>query len=1011
MRVIEFLSTVLFLIFSLSSASAADRVQEKLPDWVWSAAPSEPGSRIHLKTHFNLTGTLSEARVMLATEYCGCQLILNGREVARLDNFGPLADLDATPWLKPGTNSVDILATADHGPSAVAMSLLAKSGDRQFALQTDQTWNIVAADKTENAQPASSLGTVSPQFWISRRQSRVTAFDDYTQWKQAQAENSSDGTTAQISALPGFEVQLLRQAGKDEGSWVSMAFDPQGRLTIAREDQGLLRLTFGEDPREQLVETINDSLKECRGLVYAHGALYANANNLKGLYRLKISDDGGKLGDAELLREFPGGVGHGRNDLALGPDGLIYSIHGDSVSLPQDDLTDLTSPFRDGNSAGPIGQGHLVRCDKDGRNWELVATGLRNPFGIDFNVHGDLFTYDADAEFDMGAPWYRPTRLNHLTPGADFGWRALTGKWPPYELDHPDNALPVTTIGKGSPTAVKFGTRSQFPEPWKNALFILDWAYGRIVACHLLPRGGSYQACSQVFLQGRPLNVTDLDFGPDGAMYFVTGGRKTESSLYRVRWVGNENPATAQTDRNHEPTQQQRRRNKWTAAQRKTRHEFESMLTGAAPIASETVWANLGSSDPSIRRAAVAVLEKLPVDTWNTAAITEQEPRVAAIALLSLSRSLLTTDTGTVVAERRSEVLRSLLQLPVSDLDLSARLSVLHAFALCLQNEQLVPEQLLTEVLNHLQAWLRSETESTAAQFAPVGAGGSVAAKLSRLVMQLRPAEANPNIVILLNRATDQHSQIFYLFLLRTASTGWQSPDRVGFFELLNTVEQSFLGGDGMPGFLKKIREEALQTLSESERSELAELISPTNEESQPALQVVRSHVRDWKVGDIAEILQTDDKKPASPENGRKLFDEVLCSRCHRMGHRGGVVGPDLTSAANRFSRRDLLKAILAPSDVVAEKYQGVTIQTTDGKTVTGRVLASGDYRSPSIRIATDPLNPSQFTEILKANIEDHQPAQVSPMPAGLLSSLTKDEIVDLLTFLVEGAENRNAIR
>ena len=43
---------------------------------------------------------------------------------------------------------------------------------------------------------------------------------------------------------------------------------------------------------------------------------------------------------------------------------------------------------------------------------------------------------------------------------------------------------------------------------------------------------------SEVFLRGKPLNVTDLDFGPDGAMYFVTGGRKTKSGLYRVSYIG-----------------------------------------------------------------------------------------------------------------------------------------------------------------------------------------------------------------------------------------------------------------------------------------------------------------------------------------------------------------------------------------------------------------------------------------------------------------------------------------
>ena len=48
----------------------------------------------------------------------------------------------------------------------------------------------------------------------------------------------------------------------------------------------------------------------------------------------------------------------------------------------------------------------------------------------------------------MGSPWYRPTRVVHLAPGADFGWRGVTGKWPPYYPDHPDNAVPNLDIGE-----------------------------------------------------------------------------------------------------------------------------------------------------------------------------------------------------------------------------------------------------------------------------------------------------------------------------------------------------------------------------------------------------------------------------------------------------------------------------------------------------------------------------------------------------------------------------------
>src|SRR5205823_12653723 len=133
---------------------------------------------------------------------------------------------------------------------------------------------------------------------------------------------------------PGFEISLVRRAEADEGSWVSMAFDPRGRLTIAREDKGLLRMTLSPDRASvERVETINDDLLECRGLLYAYDALYANANNSKGLYRLRDTDGDDQFDEVTLLKQTPGGVGHGRNQLTLGPDGMIYSIHGDDVML------------------------------------------------------------------------------------------------------------------------------------------------------------------------------------------------------------------------------------------------------------------------------------------------------------------------------------------------------------------------------------------------------------------------------------------------------------------------------------------------------------------------------------------------------------------------------------------------------------------------------------------------------------------------------------------------------
>ena len=73
---------------------------------------------------------------------------------------------------------------------------------------------------------------------------------------------------------------------------------------------------------------------------------------------------------------------------------------------------------------------------------------------------------------------------------------------------------------------------------YQNALFLADWSQGRILAVRPTPEGAGYRAVMEVFMTGSPLNVCDMDVGPDGALYFVTGGRDTHGGLYRVVWTG-----------------------------------------------------------------------------------------------------------------------------------------------------------------------------------------------------------------------------------------------------------------------------------------------------------------------------------------------------------------------------------------------------------------------------------------------------------------------------------------
>ena len=93
-----------------------------------------------------------------------------------------------------------------------------------------------------------------------------------------------------------------------------------------------------------------------------------------------------------------------------------------------------------------------------------------------FNAEGDLFTWDADMEWDQGSTWHRPTRGNHVIPGAEFGWRRGWAKWPDYFID----SLPAfSETGNGSPTGMTVYNHFMFPMRYHGSLFVGDCLQAR----------------------------------------------------------------------------------------------------------------------------------------------------------------------------------------------------------------------------------------------------------------------------------------------------------------------------------------------------------------------------------------------------------------------------------------------------------------------------------------------------------------------------------------------------
>ena len=129
----------------------------------------------------------------------------------------------------------------------------------------------------------------------------------------------------------------------------------------------------------------------------------------------------------------------------------------------------------------------------------------------------------------------------------------------------------------------------------------------------------------------------------------------------------------------------------------------------------------------------------------------------------------------------------------------------------------------------------------------------------------------------------------------------------------------------------------------------------------------------------------------------------MACFACHRFSNEGGALGPDLTGVAGRFSPRDLLESILDPNKEVSDQYAPIVVTTTEGEQVTGRIMnLAGD----NLMINVNMFDPNEIESVDRTKVESIEPSKVSMMPEGLLHLLNKDEVLDLMAYLLSRGDS-----
>jgi quinoprotein glucose dehydrogenase len=332
-------------------------------------------------------------------------------------------------------------------------------------------------------------------------------------------------------------AMFRKHLGEDFASYES----EQERVRLLRDKDGDGRADFASvfaDGFDAAADGIGAGLLAWRGQVYY--------TCIPDLWRLRDADGDGRAEERESLSTGYGIrvalLGHDLHGLVVGPDGRLYFSCGDRG---------FTVTTREGRTIENWATGGVLRCELDGSDLELFATGLRNPQELAFDDRGDLFTVDNNSDGGDRA------RIVHVLYDSDSGWRQayqwisepeLRGPWNQEKLWLPANDAqpayllpPIENLADG-PSGLAYYPGTGFGERYDGRFFLADFRGGAsasgVRTFALEPRGAGWTLASdEQFLWG--VLATDVDFAPDGSLWvldWVEGWNKTgKGRIHRLR--------------------------------------------------------------------------------------------------------------------------------------------------------------------------------------------------------------------------------------------------------------------------------------------------------------------------------------------------------------------------------------------------------------------------------------------------------------------------------------------
>lgn len=807
----------------------------------------------------------------------------------------------------------------------------------------------------------------------------------------------------------------------------------------------------GYAPRRELLRFPPESI--IIGLEFRGDDLYVLASN--ALYLVpdgRVQRRG--LAPRRILWGLPLDLHVSFHCLAWGPEGDLYLTHGDPVlgygewSRP-DHWGHWTlycgaknEPF------SYTGQGAVLAIRPDGTRPRVIATGLRGPVGLAFDRAWNLFTNDNDHE--SRADQYAPARLLHVVEGIDFSWPR--GWMASKSADRHDLIEPVCDLGRGVPCDLVYYDHPYLGDGWRGRLLMCRWDRHAVTAYRPQPRGASFTAIEETVLTGddncRPVGVA---VGRGGELFvtclYMTGNMAapycTSDLVVVARGEGRPDPATVALARGTiQPAQAVYTLDDARSDDLVRRQIAVRRLAATANIDELAGWAT--ATDEATRLAGVLCLgQRLTVpavDDVPPAALPLFYPRESsffkreqrfwgsaeAVDLATLGRlGVYTMAERWKVTAHTPEQQSCLAALERALDDSSDRVRLQAAWFLSLLNDPRIEPRVAQARRDVQLRRLRAAPESAVGRAWRVGPFDD--GPEGRFTTPHGPEHGTLDLTARYGDRSWQEARLPWAsagsagpgastYLHFGVQSGARQPGllslagprdaRLWLNGALMTDAISAEGAgrgwivDLQPGgndVLLRVSSGRLDRLALRAAAAIEITLPDIVDSAQLAARLRAAAAAGAAVAVGSEFLAVDWPRAAATgdaSEGRRLFGTLGCAKCHSIVPDQRSAGaPSLFEARRRFTVPHLVESVLVPSRQVAEPFRAQTILTDDGRTFTGLVVSEN---ASSVELL---LPDATRRTIAKPQIDERQPTQLSPMPAGLVK--TPDELRHLLAYLL----------